>query len=164
MAGLNIRYDNDGAWDWGDPNAEGPEVLTKMVDQYADAGAKFIVRGYQEGSFLSQSQTPRFHGFWHSFDRIWAARWRRTQAGHLILRRRATHGRFLEQIVRRTLDKFVVRVQHWLLPAWRFPRGTGARSFDGRLWAPHAGPRSKRTNRLHALPVGKRLSCSIFPA
>jgi hypothetical protein len=45
MGALKIVYDNDGLWDWGDPQGDGPELLYKMVDQYADAGAEAVVWG-----------------------------------------------------------------------------------------------------------------------
>ena len=62
MAALKIVYDNDGLWDWGDPKGEGPEHLHKMVDQYADAGAKGIVWGC--GNNTAWSYTPNVQDAW----------------------------------------------------------------------------------------------------
>ena len=62
MTALNIAYDNDGLWDWGDPKGEGPEVLGKMVDQYADAGARFIVWGC--GGDKAWGYTPKVQELW----------------------------------------------------------------------------------------------------
>ena len=62
MAALKIVYDNDGLWDWGDPNGDGPEHLHKMVDQYADAGAKGIVWGC--GNNTAWSYTPKAQEAW----------------------------------------------------------------------------------------------------
>lgn len=62
MADLKIVYDNDGLWDWGYPKEDGPEILSKMVDQYADAGAKAIVWGC--GNNTAWSYTPKVQEAW----------------------------------------------------------------------------------------------------
>ena len=62
MAGLDIVYDNDGLWDWGDPSGEGPELLHRMVDQYADAGARALVWGC--GNNMAWSYTPNKQEAW----------------------------------------------------------------------------------------------------
>jgi hypothetical protein len=62
MAALKIVYDNDGLWDWGDPKGDGPEVLHRMVDQYADAGAEALVWGC--GNNLAWSYTPKVQEAW----------------------------------------------------------------------------------------------------
>jgi hypothetical protein len=62
MAALKIVYDNDGLWDWGDPKGDGPELLYKMVDQYADAGARALVWGC--GNNTAWSYTPRVQEAW----------------------------------------------------------------------------------------------------
>ena len=62
MSDLDIVYDNDGLWDWGDPRGDGPEALRKMVDQYADAGARGIIWGC--GNNLAWSYTPKVQEAW----------------------------------------------------------------------------------------------------
>lgn len=62
MVGLNLAYDNDGLWNWGEPKEEAPQTLRKMVDQYADAGAKFIVWGC--GGYSAWSYTPKVQDQW----------------------------------------------------------------------------------------------------
>lgn len=62
MAALKVVYDNDGLWDWGDPKGDGPELLHKMVDQYADAGARGIVWGC--GNNTAWSYTPKVQEAW----------------------------------------------------------------------------------------------------
>jgi len=62
MSALSIVYDNDGLWDWGDPKGGGPEVLQRMVDQYADAGARGVVWGC--GNNLAWSYTPEVQEAW----------------------------------------------------------------------------------------------------
>lgn len=62
MRALRVAYDNDGLWDWGEPSKEGPEVLHKMLDQYADSGAGFIVWGC--GNNLAWGYTPKVQEAW----------------------------------------------------------------------------------------------------
>jgi hypothetical protein len=62
MATLGAVYDNDGLWDWGDPRGEGPKSLCRMVDQYADAGARAVVWGC--GNNLAWSYVPRVQEAW----------------------------------------------------------------------------------------------------
>ncbi|MCK5526106.1 MAG: family 10 glycosylhydrolase [Candidatus Latescibacteria bacterium] len=62
MAALKIVYDNDGLWDWGDPKGDGPELLRRMMDQYADAGAEAVVWGC--GNNLAWSYTPGLQEAW----------------------------------------------------------------------------------------------------
>ena len=45
MGPLAVAYDNDGLWDWGAPDDDGPALLRQMVDQYVHAGATFLVWG-----------------------------------------------------------------------------------------------------------------------
>lgn len=62
MAALKIVYDNDGLWDWGDPSVDGPELLRRMADQYAEAGARAVVWGC--GNNLAWSYTPEKQEAW----------------------------------------------------------------------------------------------------
>ena len=62
MHELKIAYDNDGLWDWGDPQTEGPKLLSNMVDQYADSGAEFLVWGC--GGPEAWSYTPNVQEQW----------------------------------------------------------------------------------------------------
>jgi hypothetical protein len=62
MTALRIVYDNDGLFDWGNPNGDGPEMLHRLVDQYADAGARAIVWGC--GNNLAWSYTPKVQEAW----------------------------------------------------------------------------------------------------
>ena len=59
---LKIAYDNDGLWDWGDPKTEGPGLLRDVVDQYADAGAEFLVWGC--GGSHAWGYTPKVQEQW----------------------------------------------------------------------------------------------------
>ncbi len=62
MAGLQVWYDHDGLWDWGEPRREGPRHLQQMVDQYAAVGARGVVWGC--GNNLAWSYTPRVQEWW----------------------------------------------------------------------------------------------------
>lgn len=59
---LKIIYDNDGLWNWGDPEGDGPEMIRSMIDQYADAGARAVVWGC--GNNLAWSYTPKVQDAW----------------------------------------------------------------------------------------------------
>ncbi len=62
MQALELVYDNDGLWEWGDPRGEGPEMIRRMVDQYAQVGARALVWGC--GNNLAWSYTPRVQEAW----------------------------------------------------------------------------------------------------
>lgn len=57
MASLNLAYDNDGMFDFGWPDQDGPDFLARLVDQYADVGARFLTFGV--GSCFAWTYTPR---------------------------------------------------------------------------------------------------------
>jgi hypothetical protein len=57
MAALNLAYDNDGLFDFGWPDEDGPAFLARLVDQYADAGARFLAFGV--GSCFAWTYTPQ---------------------------------------------------------------------------------------------------------
>ena len=62
MQALELVYDNDGLWDWGDPRGDGPQTLCRMVDQYAQVGARALVWGC--GNNLAWSYTPGVQEAW----------------------------------------------------------------------------------------------------
>lgn len=62
MRNLRLIFDNDGLWNWGDPEGDGPGLLRAIVDQYADAGARALVWGC--GNNLAWSYTPKVQEAW----------------------------------------------------------------------------------------------------
>ncbi|MBI2505038.1 MAG: hypothetical protein HYW07_17605 [Candidatus Latescibacteria bacterium] len=62
LQALELVYDNDGLWDWGDPWGEGSHMIRRMVDQYAQVGAWALVWGC--GNNLAWSYTPRVQEAW----------------------------------------------------------------------------------------------------
>ena len=36
LADLRVVYDNDGLMDWGDPRAEGPDMMARIVEAFAE--------------------------------------------------------------------------------------------------------------------------------
>ncbi len=42
---LKLAFNNDGFFDWGDPDGDGPATLRTIVDRYAEAGSAFLSFG-----------------------------------------------------------------------------------------------------------------------
>lgn len=62
LQALDLVYDNDGLWDWGEPRGEGPQMIRRMVDHYAQVGARALVWGC--GTNLAWSYTPKVQEAW----------------------------------------------------------------------------------------------------
>ena len=77
MAGLCIAYDNDGLFDFGAPDGDGSEALSRLVDEYVEAGAEFLVFG--AGSCLAWNFRPNvMEAAWkdHGDERLWCRQMR----------------------------------------------------------------------------------------
>lgn len=53
---MNVGFDNDGMFDYGAPETDGPDFLARLVDWYADAGARFLAFGV--GGCFAWTFTP----------------------------------------------------------------------------------------------------------
>jgi len=82
MASLKIGYDNDGIFDFGYPDGDGPQFLPALAGQYADVGAQFVSLGV--GSCFAWNFRPRvMETPWLTDDSFTSLWWRQMRDYHL---------------------------------------------------------------------------------